>query len=91
MLIDADLASNNGGWQWSAGTGIDPQPYFRIFNPYNQSEKVRFRLIFAEGPTTNNDLFRPTLLEITFENLFQSLVVYVVQVGKLGRGERQPG
>ena len=42
MLIDADLASNNGGWQWSAGTGTDPQPYFRIFNPYNQSEKVRF-------------------------------------------------
>ena len=41
MLIDADLASNNGGWQWSAGTGTDPQPYFRIFNPYNQSEKVR--------------------------------------------------
>jgi deoxyribodipyrimidine photo-lyase len=40
MLIDGDLASNNGGWQWSAGTGTDPQPYFRIFNPYNQSEKV---------------------------------------------------
>lgn len=40
MLIDADLASNNGGWQWSAGTGTDPQPYFRIFNPYNQSEKA---------------------------------------------------
>ena len=40
MLVDADLASNNGGWQWSAGTGTDPQPYFRIFNPYNQSEKV---------------------------------------------------
>jgi len=42
MLIDADLASNNGGWQWSSGTGTDPQPYFRIFNPYTQSEKVRF-------------------------------------------------
>ena len=42
MLIDVDLASNNGGWQWSSGTGTDPQPYFRIFNPYTQSEKVRF-------------------------------------------------
>ncbi|TDL29483.1 hypothetical protein BD410DRAFT_848600 [Rickenella mellea] len=39
-LIDGDLASNNGGWQWSASTGTDPQPYFRIFNPYAQSEKA---------------------------------------------------
>lgn len=40
-LIDGDLASNNGGWQWSASTGVDPAPYFRIFNPYTQSQKVR--------------------------------------------------
>jgi deoxyribodipyrimidine photo-lyase len=40
MLIDCDLASNNGGWQWSASTGVDPAPYFRIFNPYRQSEKA---------------------------------------------------
>ncbi|KAJ3854237.1 DNA photolyase, FAD-binding/Cryptochrome [Lentinula lateritia] len=39
-LIDGDLASNNGGWQWSASTGVDPCPYFRIFNPYSQSIKV---------------------------------------------------
>eukprot|EP01117_Protostelium_nocturnum_P014500 TRINITY_DN5521_c0_g1_i2.p1 TRINITY_DN5521_c0_g1~~TRINITY_DN5521_c0_g1_i2.p1 ORF type:complete len:331 (+),score=98.83 TRINITY_DN5521_c0_g1_i2:1020-2012(+) len=39
QLIDGDLASNNGGWQWSASTGTDPQPYFRIFNPSSQSEK----------------------------------------------------
>lgn len=38
-LIDHDFASNNGGWQWSASTGTDPQPYFRIFNPTSQSEK----------------------------------------------------
>ncbi|MCH1929014.1 deoxyribodipyrimidine photo-lyase [Shewanella sp. A25] len=38
-LIDGDLAANNGGWQWSAGCGCDAQPYFRIFNPINQSEK----------------------------------------------------
>ncbi|KAH9844228.1 DNA photolyase [Rhodofomes roseus] len=40
ILIDGDLASNNGGWQWSASTGVDPAPYFRIFNPYTQSHKV---------------------------------------------------
>ncbi|THV08429.1 hypothetical protein K435DRAFT_832911 [Dendrothele bispora CBS 962.96] len=39
-LIDGDLASNNGGWQWSASTGVDPAPYFRIFNPYLQSSKA---------------------------------------------------
>ncbi|MHC4827029.1 MAG: deoxyribodipyrimidine photo-lyase [Planctomycetota bacterium] len=38
-LIDGDLASNNGGWQWSASTGADAAPYFRIFNPYRQSRK----------------------------------------------------
>ena len=38
-LLDFDLASNNGGWQWSSSSGCDAQPYFRIFNPYNQSEK----------------------------------------------------
>tara|TARA_B100001248_G_scaffold262685_1_gene260896 strand:+ start:1422 stop:2831 length:1410 start_codon:yes stop_codon:yes gene_type:complete len=38
-LLDFELASNNGGWQWSASTGVDAQPYFRIFNPYSQSEK----------------------------------------------------
>ncbi|WP_111979837.1 deoxyribodipyrimidine photo-lyase [Algibacillus agarilyticus] len=37
-LIDGDLAANNGGWQWSAGTGCDAQPYFRIFNPITQSK-----------------------------------------------------
>ncbi|GAA5820233.1 hypothetical protein JCM3770_006070 [Rhodotorula araucariae] len=39
-LVDGDLGQNNGGWQWSASTGCDPQPFFRIFNPTSQSEKV---------------------------------------------------
>ncbi len=38
-LVDGDPASNNGGWQWAAGTGTDAQPYFRIFNPWLQGEK----------------------------------------------------
>lgn len=38
-LIDGDLAANNGGWQWSASTGTDSAPYFRIFNPVRQSER----------------------------------------------------
>ena len=38
-LLDFDLAANNGGWQWAAGTGCDAAPYFRIFNPTTQAEK----------------------------------------------------
>ncbi|CVK83695.1 deoxyribodipyrimidine photo-lyase [Fusarium proliferatum] len=38
-LVDGDFASNNGGWGFSASVGVDPQPYFRIFNPLLQSEK----------------------------------------------------
>lgn len=45
-LLDYDLAANNGGWQWSASTGVDAQPYFRIFNPWNQSEKFDGEGIF---------------------------------------------
>lgn len=38
-LLDHELSSNNGGWQWAAGTGTDAQPYFRVFNPTSQTEK----------------------------------------------------
>ncbi len=38
-LLDADLANNAAGWQWTAGTGADASPYFRIFNPFSQGEK----------------------------------------------------
>jgi deoxyribodipyrimidine photo-lyase len=39
-LVDGDLASNQHGWQWTAGTGTDAAPYFRIFNPTTQSERI---------------------------------------------------
>lgn len=38
-LLDFDLAANNGGWQWAAGSGCDAAPYFRVFNPYEQTKK----------------------------------------------------
>jgi deoxyribodipyrimidine photo-lyase len=38
-LLDGDSASNNGGWQWTAGTGTDAAPYFRVFNPVLQGQK----------------------------------------------------
>ena len=39
LLIDGDVASNNHGWQWTAGTGTDASPYFRVFNPITQGKK----------------------------------------------------
>jgi deoxyribodipyrimidine photo-lyase len=39
LLLDGDLAANNGGWQWAASTGCDAQPYFRVFNPWLQGKK----------------------------------------------------
>ena len=38
-LVDGDPASNNGGWQWAASTGTDPQPWFRVFNPVLQGRR----------------------------------------------------
>lgn len=38
-LLDYEMASNIGGWQWVAGTGVDAAPYFRVFNPYSQTDK----------------------------------------------------
>ena len=38
-LLDFDLSANNGGWQWASGSGCDAAPYFRIFNPYLQTQK----------------------------------------------------
>lgn len=38
-LLDYDLSANNGNWQWAAGTGCDAAPYFRIFNPYEQTKR----------------------------------------------------
>lgn len=43
-LLDFDLAANNGGWQWAAGSGCDAAPYFRIFNPYLQTQKFDAKL-----------------------------------------------
>ena len=38
-LLDYELASNVGGWQWAASSGVDAQPYFRVFNPESQQKK----------------------------------------------------
>ncbi|MBL6866028.1 MAG: deoxyribodipyrimidine photo-lyase [Flavobacteriales bacterium] len=46
-LLDFDLASNAGGWQWAAGSGCDAAPYFRVFNPTSQLQKFDKDLIYV--------------------------------------------
>lgn len=46
-LLDFDLSSNNGGWQWAAGCGTDAAPYFRVFNPVSQQEKFDKDFIYV--------------------------------------------
>lgn len=56
-LLDYDLASNNGGWQWAAGSGCDAAPYFRIFNPRLQTEKFDKQLKYIRRWVPELDSF----------------------------------
>jgi deoxyribodipyrimidine photo-lyase len=47
-LVDYELSSNNGNWQWAAGTGCDAAPYFRIFNPSEQIKKFDPKLVYIK-------------------------------------------
>ncbi|MCE2927419.1 MAG: DNA photolyase family protein [Rickettsiales bacterium] len=69
LLMDYEMASNVGGWQWAASTGTDAQPYFRIFNPYLQSKKfdpngayIR-RYVPELAGLSSSDIHEPGLLK----------------------------
>lgn len=63
-LTDYDPASNNGNWQWQAGSGADSQPYFRIFNPWRQAEEYDPNCIYIKQwipelkDVSNKDIFK---------------------------------
>lgn len=75
-LLDFDLAANNGGWQWAAGSGCDAAPYFRIFNPYLQTQKFDPKLEYINKwvpelteliypqPIVQHELARKRCLEV---------------------------
>jgi len=75
-LLDFDLAANNGGWQWAAGSGCDAAPYFRIFNPYLQTQKFDAQLAYIKkwvpefqeftypSPIVNHEFARKRCLEV---------------------------
>ena len=64
-LLDFDLASNNGGWQWAAGTGVDAAPYFRIFNPTSQQAKFDpdFKYIKKWVPEFGTDAYPQPMVD----------------------------
>jgi len=80
-LLDYDLASNNGGWQWAAGSGCDAAPYFRIFNPARQTKKFdsdmhyirrwvpEFESFGYPEPIVNHEFARKRCLEVFGEAL----------------------
>lgn len=67
-LLDYDLASNNGGWQWAAGTGVDAAPYFRIFNPEAQLKKFDADLAYVRKwvPEFEELNYPPPIVEHVF-------------------------
>jgi deoxyribodipyrimidine photo-lyase len=54
-LLDYDLSSNNGNWQWAAGTGCDAAQYFRVFNPNTQQQKFDREKIYCRRWITELD------------------------------------
>ncbi len=67
-LLDFELASNNGGWQWAAGSGVDAAPYFRVFNPYLQTDKFDPELKYIKQwiPEYNTPKYPAPIVEHTF-------------------------
>jgi deoxyribodipyrimidine photo-lyase len=64
-LFDYELSSNNGGWQWSAGTGCDAAPYFRVFNPTAQQKKFDPDRVFIRKwiPEADSPDYPPPLVD----------------------------
>lgn len=75
-LLDFELASNNGGWQWAAGSGVDAAPYFRVFNPTLQAQKFDPKALYIkkwvpefgsfsyQQPIVNHEFARKRCLEV---------------------------
>ncbi len=65
-LNDYELSSNNGNWQWSAGCGCDAAPYFRVFNPAEQSRKFDASQDYVRKWLRPEDFLRPPIVEHSF-------------------------
>jgi deoxyribodipyrimidine photo-lyase len=65
-LLDYELSANNGNWQWAAGTGCDAAPYFRVFNPSEQTKKFDSEAKYINTWLSSNDLMTPPMVEHSF-------------------------
>jgi len=85
-LLDFDLAANNGGWQWAAGSGCDAAPYFRIFNPYLQTKKFDPKLEYIRKWVPELDSFEypPPIVDHEFARK-RCLEVYGKALKKTGK------
>jgi deoxyribodipyrimidine photo-lyase len=70
-LLDYDLASNVGGWQWAAGCGCDAAPYFRVFNPQSQQEKFDKDFVYIRKwvPEFGTPAYTQPIVEHSFARL----------------------
>ena len=68
QLLDFELSSNNGGWQWAAGSGCDAAPYFRIFNPSEQTKKFDPQFLYIKKwvPEFQDFSYPPPIVEHKF-------------------------
>ncbi len=82
-LLDFDLAANNGGWQWAAGSGCDAAPYFRIFNPLLQTQKFDPELKYIKKwvPEFNTSHYPRPIVEHDFARQ-RALKVYSEALGR---------
>lgn len=85
-LLDFDLASNNGGWQWAAGSGTDAAPYFRVFNPLAQQQKFDpdFTYIRRWIPEYGTPEYPAPIVEHKFARE-RCLEVYKAGLGTVGK------
>lgn len=82
-LLDFDLAANNGGWQWAAGSGCDAAPYFRVFNPLLQTEKFDPQQTYIKKwvPEFGSNAYPSPIVNHAFARQ-RALEVYQQAVGK---------
>ncbi|KQT26120.1 deoxyribodipyrimidine photolyase [Chryseobacterium sp. Leaf405] len=78
-LLDYELSSNNGNWQWAAGCGCDAAPYFRVFNPSEQTKKFDKDLKYIKSWLSEKDLKTEPIVEHTFARK-RALEVYAKAV-----------
>ncbi|MFT5706655.1 MAG: deoxyribodipyrimidine photo-lyase [Oceanospirillaceae bacterium] len=94
-LIDADFSSNNGGWQWSASTGCDASPWFRIFNPKLQSEKFDSKGLFIRkmlpqlNALNDRDIHQPNAEQRKLLNYSEPIIDYAASRARAINWQRE--